>query len=125
MLKLTYCLTRRERLTREAFQTYWRETHAPLVEAARDALAIRRYVQVHTVSTALSGALDAARPGLPIDDYDGVAELWWDDEESLIAAMQSEAGRHHGTILATDEAEFIDFSRSQLFWGREREIAAA
>ena len=31
MIKLTFCLRRLPHLSREQFQTYWREQHAPLV----------------------------------------------------------------------------------------------
>ena len=33
MIKLTFCLVRLPHLSREAFQRYWFETHAPLVES--------------------------------------------------------------------------------------------
>ncbi|QLC25721.1 EthD domain-containing protein [Parasphingopyxis algicola] len=118
MLKLTYCLVRRAELSREDFQSYWRETHAPLVRAAADALGIRRYVQSHTVATAIDAVVREGR-GLDRTDYDGVAELWYDSEDALIAATQTEAGRRHGAILAEDEARFIDFARSCLFFAQE------
>ena len=36
MIKLTFCLRRLPHLTREEFQTYWREQHAPLVAHGGD-----------------------------------------------------------------------------------------
>jgi hypothetical protein len=44
MLKLVFTVRRREDLTREEFQSYWRERHAPLVRRHADTLRIRRYV---------------------------------------------------------------------------------
>ncbi|MGB7405959.1 MAG: EthD domain-containing protein [Pacificimonas sp.] len=122
MLKLEFCLTRLPALSLDEFQTYWRKTHAPLVAAAKDALAIRRYVQVHTVDNPLASRLTDARPGMPADDYDGIAELWWDGWDSLVDAMQTEEGARHGAILAGDEAKFIDFTRSRIFFGEEHRI---
>ncbi|WP_299328810.1 EthD domain-containing protein [Parasphingopyxis sp.] len=124
MLKLTYCLTRRSDLTREAFQTYWRETHAPLVHAAAAALGIRRYVQSHTADTPLDAPVRESR-GLDPADYDGVAELWYDSIDALVAATQTEEGARHGAILAEDEANFIDFSKSRLFFGAENVVVGA
>ena len=118
MLKLTYCLTRRPNLSREEFQAYWRDTHAPLVHAAAEALGIRRYVQSHSMDTPLDTLVRETR-GLETADYDGVAELWYDTIEALVAATQTEEGGRHGAILAEDEAKFIDFSRSRLFFGHE------
>jgi uncharacterized protein (TIGR02118 family) len=122
MIKVVFCLARRPELSRDAFQRYWRETHAPLVAAAKNALAIRRYIQCHTVPTAIDDALRAAR-GMA-DDYDGVAELWWDDEASLVAATASAEGARHAAILVEDEAKFVDFSRSRIFFVREHAVIA-
>ncbi|HAU21455.1 MAG TPA: hypothetical protein DCS24_02495 [Erythrobacter sp.] len=41
MTKLIYCIHRKADLSREEFQRYWRETYAPLVKAAQEALGIR------------------------------------------------------------------------------------
>ena len=75
MIKLTFCLRRLPHLSREEFQRYWRETHAPLVRAAAPALRVRRYVQSHTLPHGLNETLRRGR-GTP-EPYDGVAELWW------------------------------------------------
>ena len=122
MIKLVYCLRRKAGMTRAEFQDYWRTTHAPLVAAAADALAIRRYVQVHTAKTPLSEGLGEARPGMTQEDYDGVAELWWDSEEALVAAMQTPEGQRRGAILAEDEANFIDFAGSRIFFAEENVV---
>ncbi|MEW6270992.1 MAG: EthD domain-containing protein [Thermodesulfobacteriota bacterium] len=43
MLKLVFCLTRLPHLSREEFQRYWRERHAPLVRSHAATLRIQRY----------------------------------------------------------------------------------
>ncbi|HBQ49001.1 MAG TPA: EthD family reductase, partial [Hyphomonas atlantica] len=48
MIKLTFCLRRLPHLSREEFQVYWREKHAPLVAKHAEVLGILRYVQNHT-----------------------------------------------------------------------------
>lgn len=126
MIKLTYCLHRLPSLTRAEFQRYWRETHAPLVAAARDALGIRRYIQQHTVDSAIGAANDEGR-GIPYgdgEDFDGVAELWFDSEEAVAAAVATEAGQKHARILFEDEANFIDFGRSRCFITQANEVIA-
>ena len=82
MIKLTYCLRRKPGMTVEEFQRYWRETHAPLVEARAEVLGIKRYVQVHTVLPAVNAALQARNGGSP-EAFDGVAELWVESVESM------------------------------------------
>lgn len=126
MLKLTYCLMRKPGLSREEFQRYWRENHAPLVAAAREALGIRRYVQCHTVESPIVGATAQGR-GMahpPETDFDGIAELWFDSEEAVAAATATEEGLRHARILAEDEAQFIDFSRSRIMMTRENVVIA-
>ncbi len=120
MIKLTFCLHRLPNLTREAFQRYWFETHAPLVAKHRVALGIRRYVQMHAATTELNNAIRSGR-GAP-EMYDGVAELWWDSFDDLAAATQSPQGQAGGLELLEDERKFIDLARSPLFFGEEKTI---
>ena len=48
MIKLTFCLHRKAGMTREEFQDYWRNRHAPLVARHQKVLRIKKYVQLHT-----------------------------------------------------------------------------
>ena len=117
MIKLTFCLTRRLDFTRPAFQIYWRETHAPLVRRLAAALRIRRYVQLHTVDGPFGQAVAALR-GAPAE-FDGVAELWWDDFDDVAAALATAEGQAAGAALLEDEQRFIDLTCSPIFFGEE------
>lgn len=124
MIKLTYCLHRKPELSREEFQAYWRGTHAPLVKAAQQALGIRRYIQQHTVDSPIGAANNEGR-GIPYgdgEDFDGVAELWFDSEEAVVASVATEEGQKHAHILFEDEANFIDFPRSRSFITHANEV---
>ena len=120
MLKLTFCLHRLPGLSRDEFQRYWRETHAPLVRRHADALGVERYVQVHAGHDDLSAALRAGRGGP--EAYDGVAELWWKDRPAFEAALATPAGQRAGAELLADERRFIDLSRSPLWLGDENPV---
>ncbi|MCH8064630.1 MAG: EthD domain-containing protein [Chloroflexi bacterium] len=117
MIKMVYCLRRRPELSREEFQRYWRETHAPLVQKYAQALNLRRYVQVHTSEHPVNDALRESRGAM--EPYDGVAELWWDSADSMATAMASAEGRKAGQALLEDEKRFIDVERSALWIGQE------
>ena len=119
MIKLTFCLVRLPHLTRETFQDYWLNTHAPLVRSVAEALRIRRYVQLHSADPELSAALRASR-GAP-DPFDGVAQLWWDSLEDMARARAEDAGPAT-RLLLDDERRFIDLPRSPLWWGDEHVI---
>ena len=76
-----------------------------------DKLGIKRYQQVHTGYGSFALGDDPIR-GEMVEPFDGVAEAWFDDLDSLQAAMGSPDGLAAGRLLAEDEAKFIDFSRS-------------
>ena len=120
MIKLVFCLRRKDGLSREEFQTYWRETHAPLVASVAETLNIRRYVQVHTMDAEFNAVIRASRQAP--EEFDGVAELWWDSLETLAAPGQTEEGRAAGATLLDDERRFIDLEHSPLFFTSEHEI---
>ena len=121
MIKLVFCLRRRADLSREEFQRHWRETHAPLVRDRARALGVRRYVQVHTLPAGTAAALAASR-AVEEDEYDGVAELWWDSPESLAAAVATPEGQRAGAELLEDERRFIDLARSPIFLAEEHVV---
>ncbi len=107
-------------LSRGEFQQYWRETHAALALKRADTLGIRRYVQVHTVDSAINDALRESRGGA--EPYDGVAEIWWDSIEDVAAAISSPEGQQASQELLEDERRFIDLSRSTLWVAQEHQI---
>ena len=120
MIKLTFCLVRLPHLTRDDFQKYWREMHAPLVASVKDVLRIRRYVQMHSLPLEASAGIRETRGGP--EGYDGVAELWWDSLEDMGATIGDPKAAEAGRLLLEDEKKFIDLSRSPLFWGREHVV---
>jgi uncharacterized protein (TIGR02118 family) len=118
MIKLTFALVRLPHLSREAFQRYWFETHAPLVASVKDVLRIRRYVQLHSLPPEVSASLRTARAGP--EGFDGVAQLWWDSFEDMATADPKAA--EAGALLLEDERKFIDLPKSPLWWGEEKVI---
>ena len=103
MIKLSFCLRRLPHLSREEFQRYWFDTHGPLVRKHADALRIRRYVQTHTLLGDAADSLRATRGGPP--GYDGVAELWWNSEEDIAAALTAPGGTRGGPDPARGRAQ--------------------
>jgi uncharacterized protein (TIGR02118 family) len=106
MLKVVYCITKKIGMTDEEFFRYWKDVHGPI--GARIP-GLRRLVQSH-------------RRTVPGDehepDYDGIAELWFDDAHSVLAARQSPEWKASGQ----DEANFIDGSRVAYFVAEEHLI---
>jgi uncharacterized protein (TIGR02118 family) len=124
MIKLVFTLRRRDGMTREEFQRYWREEHAPLVQRHAETLRIRRYIQTHLTQTHLDDAISAPR-GCESRFYDGVAELWWDSLDDLTAAFVTEAGQAAAAELLEDENRFIDLPNSPIWLGEENVVVGS
>ena len=124
MIKLVFSLRRRPDMTRDEFQAYWRESHAPLVSRHADTLRIRRYVQTHARASELAAAQSSARGSEP-DVYDGEAELWWDSLEDVVAVLSTPAGQQAALELLEDERRFIDLERSPLWIGEENLVVGS
>jgi uncharacterized protein (TIGR02118 family) len=120
VIKVVMAIRRRDDVSPEEFHRYWREEHGPLARGLLEPLNVRRYVQTHTVDTDLNAQLAAARG--TVAAFDGVAELWWDSLDDLVAVFGSEEGQRANAVLAEDEARFIDLERSSLFLTEEQEI---
>ena len=123
MLKLTFCLRRLPALSLAEFQDYWLNKHGPLVRSLQPALGMVRYVQLHRLPGDLADGMRRVR-GAP-EPYDGVAELWWESEESYRAAGRNPEAREAGRVLLADEAKFIDLAHSPLWLNHEQVIFAA
>lgn len=120
MIKLTYCLRRLPHLSREDFQRYWRDIHAPLVAKHAATLGIVRYEQVHAGFDALNDAIRASRGGP--EPYDGIAEIWFESEAAMQAAAQNPGVAEAARELLEDERNFIDLANSPLWYNRVHTI---
>ncbi len=106
MIKLVYCIMKKPGMTDEEFFHYWENVHGPI--GARIP-GLRRLVQSHRVH--VPGDARGA-------DFDGMAELWFDDLEALLEARRSPEWRAAGE----DEENFIDHSKVAYFISVEHPI---
>ncbi len=110
MIKSLSLLTRKPGMTHEQFVKHWLEVHGPL---ARKVPGLRRYEQSHILE-------ERTRPDIPSTDVeiDGVAELWYDDRESMLRALATPEAK----ALYADGTLFI--GRIKSFTMEEQEIVA-
>ena len=120
IIKLVYCLTKRDDIDPDRFYRYWLEEHGPLVESVAEAIGASRCVQSHTILPELNELMIESR-GLQAP-YDGVTKVWWETMSALEQGMSSAAGVEAQGKYLEDEARFIDFSRSRVFMTEEHEI---
>lgn len=120
MIKLIMCLHRRADITREAFQDYWRNSHGPFFMNNAAVMRTQKYVQSHTLSSPLNEGMRQSRS--LAEEFDGVAEVWFESENDLMEAMGSTEMAELGPKLIEDENNFIDHSRSCAFLVEEIEF---
>ena len=89
MIKVLVAIHKKPGMSREEFNRYWREVHAPLAEGMP---GLRRYI--------INPAIEVSSRGEP--PFDGLAELWFDDVGAMEAAFASPAGQE----TSADVAEF-------------------
>lgn len=114
MIKLVMCVRRRADLSRAEFQDYWLNHHGPLFQKFAETYKAIRYIQSHTINTPLNDNVKKAR-GMS-EEYDGIAEIWWESEKDFIEAISAPDGQEFRTIFLEDEAKFLDFTRSSAFF---------
>lgn len=117
MIRLTFLLRRKPDMSLAEFQKYWRENHGPLVAGHAHTLNVLRYVQVHALED--QGGQAGNPRGVMEEPYDGVAELWWNNRDELVAATTTPEGQAAGQALLDDEARFIDLPNSPLWLAYE------
>jgi uncharacterized protein (TIGR02118 family) len=95
MIKVLSLLTRKPEISHEQFVKHWLDIHGPL---ALSVPGIRRYVQSHIFGTRKRA--DIAEIDVEVD---GIAELWYDDQEALARAAATPEMKR----LTDDGARFI------------------
>ncbi len=120
MIKLVYCVTRREDVSPEEFYRYWLNEHGPKVRSVARALNAVRYVQSHTILPERNKALQESRGLEP--PYDGITEVWYPSSGESRAEVSADERQAAAKLLLDDESRFIDFSRSRVFMTEEHEI---
>lgn len=113
MIKFVMCITRHPNMSREEFKDYWKHKHGPFFMNNAGVMGAIKYVQSHTLNTPLNEGLRASRGMLP--EFDGIAEVWFESEEALMAGMNSPEGQELGAALLKDENNFIDHTKSSAF----------
>ena len=100
------------RMSDDEFDRSWRTQHAAVIKSAPEFTRhVRRYVQCHLAVQ--------DTPFLAAGDYDGVAELWFDD----IAAMNTAFSEpRYLEVIRPDELKFVDMERTISLVTEELEI---
>jgi uncharacterized protein (TIGR02118 family) len=117
VVKLYFPLRHLPRLSLAEAQRYWLVQHGPKVRRHASASGSLRYMQVHRYESPVETALRAAR-GTTVEAYTGHAEAWIDRS----AVRANPEARAASALFVEDERNFIDFTRSTMWLGKEHWI---
>lgn len=125
VVKIVYALKERSEHSLEEFQTYWRDTHGPLVTSFQNALQMIKYVQVHRAPGEVDTGLRASREALVSKDpvFNIVDHYWFKGSQNdIIERFQSVEGQSAWKAILKSEKKFIDFGNSTLIFVQPRII---
>jgi uncharacterized protein (TIGR02118 family) len=112
VLKVDILVRRRPDLTHEQFVAHWRDAHAKLFSSQPIVKqTVRRYLQSRTVADQPKGVVAA--------DYDGIAQLWFDDMKGFLTYAESD---NYRDVIRIDEQRFTDGKRTELLFSEETPI---
>lgn len=118
MVKMVLVMKRLPHLSCEEFQQYWLDNHGPLAQEQLPKLRCKRYVQAHTMDTPWNEVLKATR-SCETENFDGIAEAWFESLDDLNEAFQTEEGQKASMVLLEDEKNFIDHANSAMWFAEE------
>lgn len=117
VVRVFFPLRHKASLTEEQARHYWLTHHGPIVRSHGEATGTLCYRQVHRANSPLDDGLRAAR-GTVVEPYLGHAEAWVD--RGRLPA--TEEARRANRAFIEDEHNFIDMTRSTIFFGKEHVI---
>lgn len=117
VVRVFFPLRQKSSLTEEQARHYWLTHHGPIVRSHGEATGTLCYRQVHRANSPLDDGLRAAR-GTVVEPYLGHAEAWIDRGR----LPQTEEARRANRAFIEDEHNFIDMTRSTIFFGKEHVI---
>jgi len=122
MIKLNFYVRKQSGMSREEFQSRWRDGHGALWARHAEALGVRRYTQVyddpeHSVAQALKQGYQVVGAA-----YDGLSVACWSELAVLEEALKTEEGAAAWHAILEDEKEFIDHGLSMLSFGTDHPV---
>ena len=116
ILRVFFPLRHLETLSEEQARHYWLTHHGPIVRSHGQATGTLCYRQVHRANSTMDEGLRAAR-GTVTPSYLGHAEAWFDR-----GRVPTPESIRANAAFVEDEHNFIDMSRSTIFFGKEHTL---
>ncbi|MFQ5684945.1 MAG: EthD domain-containing protein [Candidatus Binatia bacterium] len=115
MVRLMYCVNRREDISPEEFRRYWQdEKYASLLGKFTTIYRAARFDRNLTLNIQMNvQIMERQETGTP---FDGIIEIWWDSAKELIAVNESPEAEELKRKIREYEGQFINRSLSKIFF---------
>ena len=115
MIRLVYCVSRREDVPIEDFRRFWNDEHFSSLLKEYNKVYKTTGIKKNLVLKVPMNAIILERQGTR-KPYDGVIEMWWDSAKELVAVDETPEAAELRRRIEEYEKQFIDKSRSTLFF---------
>jgi uncharacterized protein (TIGR02118 family) len=117
IVRVFFPLRHLQHLSEEQARHYWLTQHGPIVRSHAEAAGTLCYRQVHRANSPLDEGVQSAR-GTRVESYLGHAEVWVDRSR----ARATEEAKVANQAFIEDEHNFIDMTRSTIWFGKEHTL---
>ncbi len=114
MVRMLYCIMRRDDIPLKDFRNYFEGEHRELVCQAAEELKALRVTQSLTLMVERNFMV-MVRRGTEMP-YDAVIEMWWENAAEFDRVMETEQAQGKAETFFTRTGDYIDFSRSRIFF---------
>lgn len=123
MYKIVGLFKKKPGITDEEFSRYWQEVHGALVREKQNPLGIK-YTQTHGLKKVIGYTKSLGIQMAPAEeqDYDAIAETWFEDWESLQTVIDFLFTTETGKEFLEDWEKFGDVKSFKMYVGEERVI---
>ncbi len=114
MIRLIYCITRREDVSVEDFRRHWNDSFVPMAERLASFYEAKDYRVSATLAVGANATIREMKG--TAEPHDGLLEMWWDNAATLMDKAGSDSAADLRAQVQALEAQFIDIDRSNLFF---------
>lgn len=114
MVRMIYCVMRKEGVSVKNFRDYFVSTHRDKICAVARQLKAKKFSQSLALMVE-EGFMLMARRGTA-SPYDGINEIWWDSARDFSKQVKMNELEQILEQFFAGEEEFIDLHRSRLFF---------
>jgi len=114
MVRLIYCMSKKDDLEMKEFRRIWKEEYEPLMKRGAELMGAQKIALSLTLAVEANMMfIENKGTGKP---YDGVVELWWDNARDLMQKAMSPEGKAFREEVTGFERGFVDLSASTQFF---------